>query len=185
MIGTRARRGAAALEFAIVAPVLALLMLATADVVQLIRVYFRIERVAAEVANVTSQYERLRETDMGQILAAAQLIADDIQVTALSGRTIVSLVEGTTSGNRVRWQRATTGDPANQFASRIGTPPNAASLPTGMTMPVGQTLIVVEVFNRRSPWLLAADLLGGGPPDTLYAYFMTRPRAAQLGEILP
>jgi Flp pilus assembly protein TadG len=46
MIAGRRRRGAAAVEFAMVAPVLALLMLGTWDLTAYIRAYFRVERLA-------------------------------------------------------------------------------------------------------------------------------------------
>jgi Flp pilus assembly protein TadG len=46
MIAGRRRRGAAAVEFAMVAPVLALLMLAAWDLTAYIRAYFRVERLA-------------------------------------------------------------------------------------------------------------------------------------------
>ncbi len=43
MIGVRARRAAAAVEFALVAPFLVLAMLATVDLTTYIRAYFRVE----------------------------------------------------------------------------------------------------------------------------------------------
>lgn len=185
MIGVRARRAAAAVEFALVAPFLVLAMLATVDLTTYIRAYFRVERVAAEVTNLASQYERLREQDIARLFDAAQMIAGPIQVKQTAGRTIISLVEGTTQGNRMRWQRASVGVPANQFASRIGVPPNIVTLPAGMTVPVGPTVLIVEVFNRRLPWLLSADFLGTGAPEVIYAFYIMRPRSAQLAEILP
>lgn len=186
MIGSRSRQAAAAVEFALVAPFLALLMLGTVDLTNYIRAYFRVERVAAEIANLTGQYERLRNQDITQIFSAAQQIAGSIEVTRVTGRTIISVVEGTTQGNRMRWQRATEGLPANQFNSRIGVPPNIVTLPANMIVPTGQTVVVVEVFNRRVPWVLAVNLLGGGgSPETIYAFHIMRPRSAQLSEVLP
>jgi Flp pilus assembly protein TadG len=185
MTGPRRRRAAAAVEFAMVAPILALMMLATWDLTTYIRAYFRVERVAAEVTNLTGQYERLRQADINQLFDAAQQIAGAIEVTQLSGRTIISAVQGTTQGNRMVWQRATIGGPGGLFESRIGQPPNIVTLPANMLVPVGQTVVITEVFNRRVPWVLSVNLLGAGAPETIYAFYIMRPRSAQLAEILP
>jgi Flp pilus assembly protein TadG len=185
MIAGRRRRGAAAVEFAMVAPVLALLMLGTWDLTAYIRAYFRVERVAAEVTNLTGQYERLTQADINQIFSAAQQIAGSIEVTQLAGRTIISVVQGTTQGNRMVWQRATIGAPGGMFESRIGQPPNIVTLPANLDVPVGQTVVITEVFNRRVPWVLSVNLLGAGAPETIYAFHIMRPRSAQLAEVLP
>jgi hypothetical protein len=185
MIGARPRRAAAAVEFAMVAPILALLMLGTWDLTAYIRAYFRVERVAAEVANLTGQYERLTQADINQIFSAAQQIAGSIEVTQLAGRTIISVVEGTAQGNRMRWQRATIGGPGGMFQSRIGEPPNIVTLPANLVVPVGQTVVITEVFNRRVPWVLSVNLLGAGAPEIIYAFYIMRPRSAQLAEVLP
>lgn len=185
MIGRRRVRAAAAVEFAMVMPFLVLLMLGTVDLTNYIRAYFRVERVAAETANLVSQFERLRNADINQLFSAAQQIAGTIEVTQLAGRTIISVVEGTTAGNRMRWQRATIGGPGGMFESRIGEPPNIVTLPASLVVPVGQTVVIVEVFNRRIPWVLSANLLGRNAPETIYAFYIMRPRSAQLAEVLP
>lgn len=186
MIAPRRRRAAAAVEFALVAPVLALLMLGTWDLTTYIRAYFRVERVAAEVANLTGQFERLTQADINQIFSAAQQIAGSIDVSLLSGRTIISVVQGTHQGNRMLWQRLTTPGPGGiLFTSRIGQPPNIVTLPANLVVPNGQTVVITEVFNRRQPWVLSVNLLGAGAPETIYAFHIMRPRSAQLAEIRP
>jgi hypothetical protein len=176
------RRAGAAVEFAMVAPFIVLLMLGTADLTNHIRAYFRIERVAAEVANIASQFDRLRQPDVVQLLDAGQLIAGDIEVTQLNGRTLISVVEGTAAGNRMIWQRATIGGPGGLFQSRIGLPNTIVTLPANMVIPIGQTVLIVEVFNRRTPWVLSRDLIGSSAPENLYAFYIVRPRSAQLSE---
>lgn len=186
MTAPRLRLAAAAVEFALVAPILALLMAGTWDLTGYIRAYFRVERVAAEVTNLTGQFERLTQADINQIFSAGQQIAGAIDVSNLSGRTIISVVQGTPQGNRMVWQRLTTPGPGGiLFTSRIGQPPNIVALPANLVLPVGQTVVITEVFNRRQPWVLAVNLLGAGTPETIYAFHIMRPRAAQLAEVLP
>lgn len=170
------RRGSASIELALVLPVLVLLVAGSADLMLWMRAWFRVERVAAEVATVASQYTALTAGDITALFNAGQLVAGTIDVTNSLGGQVISLISNGGSGNRVTWQRTVGGYP-----SRIGAAGGVASLPASFTVPLGQTVLVTEAFTRRDTWVFSLKLR----PDQanrnlLYAYAVVRPRAAQL-----
>ena len=178
------RRGAAAVEFALLVPLLILLFGATAEIVIHIRTWFRLERTAAEVANVASQYDALTATDVAGLFDAAKAIA--APVLAWSGgsgtgkaRTTVSVVSGAAGGNSVAWS-CSRGDSGlvNQVAGKT-------ALPNGFTVPSGQSVLVVEVINAATPWsVMAAPIFfGTAGPGPVRSYAIVRPRTAALTSI--
>jgi len=171
-----ARRGSVALEFGLVIPVFALLITAGADIMLWLRAWFRVERVASEVATVTSQFSALTTADINAIFAAGQQVAGGIPVTGSTGGQIISLVNNTGAGNRIAWQRVT-----GTFTSKIGTTGGVATLPAAFTVPLGQTVLVAEAFTRRSVWVFALQTMSGNSnPNEVYSYAIVRPRSAQL-----
>jgi Flp pilus assembly protein TadG len=170
------RRGNATIELALVLPVLVLLVAGSADLMLWMRAWFRVERVASEVATVASQYTALTTGDITALFNAGQLVAGTIDVTNGLGGQVISLASNGGSGNRIAWQRTVGG-----YASRIGAAGGVASLPASFTVPLGQTVLVTEAFNRRDTWVFSLKLR----PDRtnrnlLYSYAVVRPRAAQL-----
>jgi Flp pilus assembly protein TadG len=189
-----ARRGAAAVEFALVLPVLALLLTATADLALHLRATFRIERTAAELANLVSQHESLTAADITRMFEAAEAISGAGLTVAdpaglQGGRTVISLVAGANTevtcpaANCILWQRAR-GNAARFPASVIGAERGVAQLPAGFVVPPAQTVVVTEVFYPRQAWLLASAFFPSGP-QSIHASAVVRPRAAQLTGIRP
>lgn len=186
--GGAGRRGTAAVEFALVLPLLALLFAGTAEVVIYMRTWFRLERTAAEVANAASQFEALAPADVAGLFNAAKTIASPILAwsdpTGTGARTLIGVVAGTTSGNAVRWT-CSRGDPGlNALVA------GQAALPNGFVVPNGQTVLVVEVINAITPWSILASpvFLGSAGPGPVRTYVVIRPRLgtfASLGGACP
>jgi Flp pilus assembly pilin Flp len=189
----RARRGVAAVEFALVLPILALLLAATADIALHLRTTFRIERTAAELANLVSQHESLASADLTRLFEAAEAISGPSLTVAnpggQGGRTVISLVAGANTevscpaANCILWQRSR-GNAARFPESRIGAERATAALPGGFIVPPAQTVVVAEVFYPRSAWFFADAFFGSGP-QSIHASAVVRPRAAQLSGIRP
>ncbi|MFZ4406655.1 MAG: TadE/TadG family type IV pilus assembly protein [Paracraurococcus sp.] len=178
------RRGAAAVEFALLVPLLILLFGATAEIVIHMRAWFRLERTAAEVANVASQYDALTATDVAGLFDAAKAIAAPVLAwSSGSGtgkaRTTVSVVSGAAGGNSVAWS-CSRGDSGlvNQVAGKT-------ALPNGFTVPSGQSVLVVEVINAATPWsVMAAPIFfGTAGPGPVRSYAIVRPRTAALTSV--
>lgn len=172
------RHGGVALEFALVLPVVLLLLTGGADIVLWLRAWFRVERVATEVGTVASQYQTLAQADITRLFNAGQLIAGTTSVSGSGGAQVISLVSSNTNGtaNVLTWQCKT-----GSFVSRIGnTVGGSVTLPDRFLVPLGQTVLVTEAFNRNTPWVFSNGLFGTTGSDVIYSYTVVRPRSAQL-----
>lgn len=176
----RRRRGSVAVEFTLVAPVLALLGLAVLDVVDFLRVSLRLERTAGEVANVLAQHQSLREADFAAVFDLAGRIAAPYRVTGADGAVVVSGLANQGPGPAVLWQRRA-GSPGH--ASAFGTQGGAATIPArsaDLVLAIGQGAVVAEVFHAREPWLLSGRFLSGASFSRLQAFALQRPRMVSI-----
>lgn len=176
------RRGVAALEFALLSPILLLMMLGTADVVDFLRVSLRLERTAGEVTNVVAQYEALKPADMTTIFDLAQRIAGSFDVTSKSGAVIITGVANTGSGAGCLW-RSRAGSSAFSSALKMqGTRVSVGDNVGDASLSAGQGAVVTEVFLPRAPWFFSNGLWGAfgqsgaSPFQRLTAFAMQRPR---------
>ena len=172
------------MEFALLVPLLILLFGATAEIVVHIRTWFRLERTAAEVANVASQFDALATADVAGLFDAAKAIA--APVTAWSdgtstgrARTLIGVVSGTAGGNSLAWS-CSRGD-----SGLVNLVAGKAALPNGFVVPNGQSVLVVEVVNAATPWsIMAAPMFFGTVgPGPIRTYAIVRPRTAALSTI--
>lgn len=176
----RARRGSVALEFTLVAPVLALLGVALLDVVDFLRVSLRLERTAGELANVAAQYQILRETDFATLFDLAGRVAAPYRVTDTDGAVVISGLANQGSGPVVLWQRRAG---SSGYTSAFGAQGGAATIPrqsSDLTLAIGQGAVVAEVFYAREPWLLSGRFLSGEPFSRLQAFALQRPRMVSI-----
>ena len=178
------RRGAAAVEFALLVPLLILLFGATAEIVIHIRTWFRLERTAAEMANVASQFDALAPADVAGLFDAAKAIAAPVLAWSNGtgtgrARTMIGVVSGTASGNSLAWS-CSRGD-----AGLTNLVAGKAALPNGFVVPSGQSVLVVEVINAATPWsVMAAPIFfGTAGPGPVRSYAIVRPRTAALTTI--
>jgi len=181
------RSGSAALEFALLAPLVVVLMVAVAETVTYLRGWHRLERTAAEVANIASQYQTLVPADVATLFDAASTIAAPWKAWATTGpatgraRTIIGVVNGTGAGNVLAWT-CSRGDAG--LAGRVA---GVTTLPNSFRVPSGQTVLVVEVISAARPWsILSATgfgFFGTTGPDPIRTYAIVRPRQAQLNAL--
>lgn len=170
----------AALEFALAAPIVAVLGLAMMDVVDFLRAWLRIERTAGEIAHVIAQYEVVREADFAVVFDLARRIASPYRVTQEDGAVIVSGIANTGQGLTVLWQRRA-GSPG--YASAFGTEGGPATIPASsgdLFIASGQGAVVTEVFLSREPWLLSGRFLASAPFSRLSSFAVQRPRMVSI-----
>jgi len=181
---SRDSRGNAAVELAVFAPVLLLLILATTDLVQSLRAQMRLDSAAVQLGQVVSQCNTINTPgDTAQFWSYAQSIVGNLgAVTGASaqGAVIVSAVYSASGTNKVAWQ-VRTGN-VNQSSS-VGTAGGTATIAESFVVPTSQTLLVTEVYLPRQAWVLSAGLMHGTMPEVLNGttLFMTRaPNATAL-----
>ncbi|MBV9783903.1 MAG: pilus assembly protein [Acidisphaera sp.] len=175
------RRGVAALEFALIAPFVLILLVGTADAVLWLQTWIRLESAAAETADITSQYTSLYQSDItGTIFPIAQDIAENTQISGSGGATIISSIVNSTGQPTITWQQRT-GSAA--YASAFGTAGGNATLPANYVPTTGESLIAVEVFTAPHPWVFSAGLLGAIGMSTMYEYALFTPRTSQLSTL--
>jgi Flp pilus assembly protein TadG len=159
----RDRRGVAAVEFAIIAPVLILLALATSDLVQFIRSQLRLDETAVQLGQLVSQCDSISTGDTQQFWNYAQQIIGSLgQVTGdpkkTPGAVIISAVYSQNGANKLAWQ-VQTGNP-NQSSSVGGVVGGPANITEGFTVPANETLLVTEVYLPLQAWVFSAGFIG-------------------------
>ena len=182
-IRAAANRGVAALEFALVAPFVILVMLAGADLSLFMRTVMRMDETATGVAIAVTQYDNLYDSDFATLFTASQTIAGlTTSVTGLSGTTIITGIKKSGGTQTIAWQKLS---PQATSASLFGAAVGAAPvLPDTYVLPTdGEFLIAVEVFTKASPWVLSAKLMGGPGSTSIRSYALFQPRLGALSAI--
>jgi Flp pilus assembly protein TadG len=175
------RAGIAATEFALIAPVVLLLMLATADLAGSLRVQMRVDETASELAEVVTQYQQLYAGDFPTLFNAAQQMAGSTPVTGTFGASIISGIVNAGDGPTIAWQQKSPG--VNGFKSQFGSLGSTPTLPDNYSVPAGESLITTEIFTQATAWVLSVHFMGG-PGNTVFgAYALFQPRSALLSQI--
>lgn len=179
----RAVAGTATLEFGLLLPFVALLLTGVAEAALYMRSWHRLERVAAEVANLVAQHNSISRDELVNVFDAANQIAAPWTAWGSGGTTpparlVVSLVSGTAGGNQLSWSCARgAASLTPQFAAR-------ATLPNGFVVPNFQSVIVVEVISAERRWTISASsALGLAPDAVVRTYAILRPRQATLSTL--
>lgn len=169
----RSEKGLAALEMALFAPVLSLLLLGGYDVARFVSIRASVDKVGFSVADVTSQYKELNATAMRQVfmVTAASLPS---YTSGSNGVTVLTSVylDGTTP--KVKWQcYSSTG---TTWTSKIGTEGNNASVSAALLADGNDNLMVSEVFYQFTP-ILSSFFKNG---FMIYTSSVYRPRLGTL-----
>lgn len=140
----RDRRGAAAVEFAMISPILIMLYLGLAETTMGLMADRRSSRVASTVGDLVAQTSMTSPTELTDIYAVAGMMMKPFPSSALNIR-VTSIKADAAGVAKVAWSNAQgTGLP--KYA--VGT---TMTPPTGM-LPANQSLILAEVrYNYNAP----------------------------------
>lgn len=163
-------RGLAATEFAIIAPLMLVMLLGTIEVSSGVAVNRKVTLVARTLSDLTSQSKTVGDADIADFFAAAYGIMWPYPSTLVQATISELYIDPTSSEARVQWSKGTT-------PREVGTP---VDIPSGLigkdssdkTLP-GQYLIFSEVSYLYQPivgYVMAKT--GVTLSDTAY----TRPR---------
>jgi Flp pilus assembly protein TadG len=179
MLGSRC--GLAAVEFALTAPLILLLMLAGTDLTIFMRTRLRIDGAATELAQTVTQYSDLYDSDFSGLFTAAQTVAGSTPVTGLLGTTIITGIVNSGGKQTIAWQKRSA---SATFTSLLGTATGSTPvLPASYTLPSGGVLIAVEMFTSASPWVLSASVMSTSNTTSLRSYTLFQPRLGSLATI--
>jgi hypothetical protein len=176
------RRGLAAVELGLFAPVLLVLMLAGYDLTLWIRSAFRLDETAANIGETISQCNAINDpADINAFDANAQIMAGSTNISSPTGGAfIISAVGYNTSGKLVvLWQRRM-GNPI--YGSHIGASGGAAAL-GAYSLPIGEVLIATEAFSGVQPWTLSKKLMPKLALPPLYSSALFVSRAINAGAV--
>jgi Flp pilus assembly protein TadG len=168
-------RGVAAVEMAIIAPLLVLLLLGTAEVANLVKTHFEAAQTASTVADVVARYETVTNDNIQAIFAVSERVMGESTFKANGRIILTSVAKAATSGAKtlVSWQ--CTGGGTLTAPSAIGQVGKTATLPGSLTLDADDNVIVAEVFFHYEPLFSLIPL-----PQTIKKTALFRPRLGQL-----
>jgi Flp pilus assembly protein TadG len=138
---TAATQGVAAIEFAMILPVLVLIFLATFDGGRAIAAYMKMRAATYALASITNQYATIQSTDMTSILGATSVVM--APYTSGSPAVKISQVQISNKGvATIEWSAA-----QNATARTVG---SSISPPSAMVVN-SSYLILAEVSYTYSP----------------------------------
>lgn len=147
-------RGASLAEFAVILPVVLLLLLGIIDMGRMLYAHQVLNDLSREAANLVS-----RGSTVDAAFAAASFDEGPVSV-AENGIMIVSTIRRRSSGDATPWvvdqqQRGA----VSSIASRVGSKGRAASIPNVRALDAGVTIIAVELMHGFQP-LFSVKRLG-------------------------
>lgn len=187
-LGSRLRRflraceGVALVEFALVAPLLGVMLLGGIEVGRYVLLNQKLSRVAIGTSDLVSRAQVASIGDMNQVFAAAGY---SMQPFALGADGVIHISSISTDGNptpvpTMDWQLSGAGTATH--ASRVGTTVDQpATPPNGFVMDPDRNIIVVEVFFDYEPFIFAGVI----KPKTIRQVAMHRPRLVALDQLRP
>jgi Flp pilus assembly protein TadG len=159
----RRSRGVAVVEFALVLPLLLVMLFGVLELGRIVFIRQIMINVSREAANLAS-----RGTPLQDAIAAVQASATPLDLET-DGYVILSEVRRDANGNAFIYQQRAAGDDTQ--ASRVGSGAgSAASLPpTPIALPPdGLSLFAAEVFYRADPITPLTSLIGATFEDSYY-----------------
>ncbi len=170
------RRGAIAVEFALFAPMLVMLVTGGIEINRFILLNQKVERASVTVADLTSQAESLTESDITDLFQVIGQVVKPFDLTGV-GKIIVSSVSARNGNSpRINWQRSFG---ALSNSSAFGGEGNTPTLPAGFVVRDNESLIIAEVFFNYTP-IIVSNVVD---PVTLYNVAYFRPRYGSLDQI--
>ncbi len=162
-VARRAQRGLAVVEFAMVLPILVVLVFGIIDLGRAVLTHQVLINVSREAANLAS-----RGTALSDAMAAVMTSAQPLDLPGAGYVILTEVVRDANGHARIRAQAASG---SRSRPSRVGTGVgSAAALPatTPLVPPPGLSLFVAEVFYDSAPITPIGPLVGMTMTDVFY-----------------
>ncbi|MDX1922342.1 MAG: TadE/TadG family type IV pilus assembly protein [Alphaproteobacteria bacterium] len=175
----RDNSGVAAIELAVVLPMLMTLFLGVVEISNFVLVNERTEKMAHTIADVVSQGEAITTAELENILSASSEIMKPFPFSSLGHVIITSVHREVNDTPKVAWQYEGGGTLTNTH-SNFGGAGFASPLPEGFVLNERETVIIAEVFYNHEN--LVTNMFNGSNPQ-LYKYAFYKPRLGALNVI--
>jgi Flp pilus assembly protein TadG len=172
----RDRRGVAAIEFALIVPILVVLALGCFEVPRLVLTWQRISRTSSGIADLVAQADDpLTSNQMRDIFTAGGLMMQPYSLYA-NGTVVVNSINNpsTTTGVTITWRQScgqTVNSQQNGKFGSVGGTPNG-NFPTALLPTLNNEVLTAEVYFRYQPVFATVIYTG----STFYLAAYTRPR---------
>jgi Flp pilus assembly pilin Flp len=153
----RNNRGVAAIEFALLLPMLITLMIGCLEVTFKIWSTQKAEKLSVTLADVIAQSQEVTTSDLNSLVGAVDRIMDpfpfgDDGAVIISSVYLPSPPDGEDLGEPiVNWQRKFPASGGLEVESKIGEQGDDANLPAGFDMYEKENCIVAEVYYKYTP----------------------------------
>ncbi|QQR69587.1 MAG: pilus assembly protein [Alphaproteobacteria bacterium] len=169
------QKGIAAVEFALVVPIVVTLMLGGFELARCLLLHQKIERTSYTIADIIAQSDQVTSASLGQTLIAAPEIMDPFEFGAKGVVIITSVYRAQGQANAtVRWRY--TGGGTLARTSKLGNINATAALPNGLTLNEKDNVIVAEVYYDYQTFF-ASDII---TPGDIYKTAIFKPRLGAL-----
>jgi hypothetical protein len=180
------------MEFALLAPVMLLLLLGATDLTLWMRSWLQVTQAASKIGDIIGQYTVLHESDFtGTFYPLAQDMAGSASVqcdpkNVANGNVIISGITTANGKPIVSWQRMW----GTCIASLIGAQGKPAVLPDSYQPyipPDGVSIITVEVWATQPAFVLskASAFMNGTGPSLIRGYAVVTTRNGLLPAVSP
>lgn len=158
------RSGTSLIEFALVLPVLVLLFTGTFQLNDALSVYRKVTTTSRTIADLTTQYTLVSDSDLDTILAASQQVMSPYSLAPAS-LTVTQVKIDALLNATVDWSRAKNGTAL--------TPGSTVNIPLGVKQP-NTSLVLAKVVYTYSP-LFGSGFIG---PIPMTETMLMSPRAS-------
>jgi len=141
--------GSAAVEFALTAPILALVLTGTVELGHFLLLNLKSQHAAVSIADLATRDDELSEATLIDIFQAIPPIMEPIPVGEDSRIIVSGISKNLNEDPKIFWQRS--GGGSLTTASTLGTAGQTVTPPAGLTMLDNETIIMAEFFYAYEP----------------------------------
>jgi len=160
--------GVAALELAILLPVLLFLLLGAFELPRALLIYEKVTRVSAEIGDLAARQDTMIASQLTDLFSAADEIMSPFSFKTYGTVVVSSLTQASGKDPVIAWQCSS--DTTLLLSSKIGKQGDKPVLPNGLTVGTGDNVIVAEVFYKYAP-IFASYMFNGEKPFVSATYY--------------
>jgi hypothetical protein len=168
------RRGVAATEFALTLPIWATLLLGCIDGGYCMLMNQRVDRIAYTVDDIVTQYEKIKTSDLDDIMLAAGELMQPFDFGPKGVVIVTSVFKPAGDAAIIKWQH--TGGGSLSRGSKIGTTGQIPALPNGLILNDNDNVIISEVYYDFKPMFFDSQYTAGD----IYRVAIYKPRLSPL-----